>query len=278
MDNQSGKALVSLVKYGFDPEDSDLHSALIGDEDSGTIVGSVPIVSKTNIDEIMDISKSPTSGDLFLQENDSTIDQDEEEIDTLEELSGAQQSDIYKFLKSHYGDSFIRWEPETLRVVLADDLNSTDIPDNVWETILAIKTAAVGVSWDNYIAFEKSSLAISGMPVDPGSIQYVSPKQMYRMYTFMKEIDPGQTFSDEVLRYIAARLFSDNLVYSIGAFPDDVQTHIESLGVSRDLVTKVSEKLHSFGDLSRDSIPSFIGELSENAVDIQIARYLDMIS
>jgi len=154
------------------------------------------------------------------------------------------------------------------------------LPDTVWEAIQATRVAGAGVTWNSYLAFEKAALAISGQPVHPGFIQHVSVEEMAELYKLMTSIDPEGELSDEVDRYIAARMFADNYLYCGNVFPNDIQQHLFTLGTSRELTNAVHEKVNTILNTHNEntiSLSASIAALTHSMVDIQVARYISLL-
>lgn len=273
-------ANVEPLRYGANPDAlpanpvEGVKEVLIGDGEK--IIGSIPDIGPLESQTLIDTTYFEEA--IALSETEGPVGGDEKEVSF--EASTFNPSSVYKNLLEKYGEHFLEWEPETLRVVIADDFDLSDIPDSVWESILAMRVAGVGVTWEDYWAFEKASLAVAGLPVYPGQVQDVSVEDMAELYKVMVEINPEGVLNDEVSRYIAARMFSDGYLYAGAVFPPEVQNHLFSLGAPKDLTDSVHSKIKSILTETKDGVKSLgvvIQELSTSALDIQIGRYLSLL-
>lgn len=257
--------------------DSQGEEVLVGDGD-GEIIASVPVVNRLNSESLGDSSVGGSGEEFELDEQYSLIGGDPEED---WDLITADPASIYKNLYRAYGPKFLEWEPETLETVLKDDFDMDDIPDNIWSSILATRVAASGETRTNYVAFEKAAISIDHAPVHPGTLQDVSPHQMKALWDLIKELDldedgnPDNDLSDEVMRYIAARLHSDDYLYVRGIFPPQVQDFIIELGAPMGLLDMVREKIGSLK--SEETLIDFLENMGNSAVDVQVARYFSLI-
>jgi hypothetical protein len=272
---------VKPLTWNTDPDSvpsnpiAEVKEALVGDGES--IIGAIPDIGPVESESAFDTSYHD---EVILLDEISSLGSDTQDDTEEFDLTKLAPALVYSNLKEKYGDSFINWEPETLKIVLSDDFELNDIPDNVWESILATRVAGAGIMWEDYTAFEKGSLAVSGSPVHPGTIQHVSVEEMSEMYKLMNSIDPEGTLSDEVARYIAARMHTDGYLYCGSAFPSEVQEFIFELGAPRSLTDSVHEKVLLVLDQNKEGIRSLgvsIEDLGTSAVDIQVARYISLL-
>lgn len=269
--------IVRPLFHGDDPENSipsSTREALVGD--GVRIIGSVPNPSESDEDDISEtIQVDDLQDDDIYLGDPGNVTGDEEDSETDFDLISSSPATIYANLIGKYGNLFLSWEPETLRVVLQDDFDLDFVPDSLWEMIMAIKVVGAGAATEDYVAFEKAALAVAGSPVVPGRIQHVSPSEMAELCKLMKEIYGILDLSDEVERYIAARLFTDGFLFVGDVFPEEVQKHIMELGAPRELVKMTAKKVGEIVD--GGNIEEDLSALAENAVDIQVARYFSLI-
>lgn len=274
-------AIVQEMKWGSDPDRipvtpvSEAKEVLIGDEKE--IIGSLPDIGPVEAATIFETSYYEPGVRLEGADNLASDIESDDQIFNLEKLSPGV---LYNTLLKKYSDNFLEWEPETLRIVLKDDFELGDIPDNVWEAILATRVAGSGPTWLNWMAFEKASLAVSGSPVHPGTIQTVSVEEMAVLYKLMTSINPEGELSTEVERYIAARMYADNYLYCGGIFPSEIQNYIFELGAPKSLTDSVHEKVTLILDAHREGtkdLTTSIEELTHSQLDIQVARYISLL-
>jgi hypothetical protein len=195
----------------------------------------------------------------------------QEEDPGQEEISNIPHSEVSRLInaiKKRYGGRFSKWEPETLRAVLLDDLNG-EISDDLWQKLLAARTYAATGPWTRWDQFEKAAIAVTGGSVIPDRVQYISPTDIARALKVMQETTPGKKLSDEVLRYIAARLFYDQIMWVGDVFPIECQKYLYELGAPRSLVDACIER---FKNVSIQKVEAI--ELKENLVDIQVGKIL----
>jgi hypothetical protein len=271
---------VHQITWGADPDKvpvtpvTEVKEALIGDGEQ--IIGAIPDIGPVESATVFDVSYYDEA--ISLGEAKGII-SDVPEMGLETSLDKLSPEFIYSNLKGKYGESFLNWEPETLKIVLIDDFELDEIPDNLWESILATRVAGDGVTWDDYVAFEKAALAISGNPVHPGKIQHVSVEEMASLYKLMSRISPDEELSDEVARYIAARMHTDGYLYCGHVFPDAVQGFIFELGASRVLTDSVHEHVQGLlmSENVKEAVKESIEDLGTSEVDIQIARYISLL-
>lgn len=227
-----------------------------------SVIRTIPI-EKTRVieDEVED--------DFDVAGGEETVTEEKEPIiEELEEVSFKDVGNVIRALSKRYGDSYLKWEPETLFMVLRDELRE-DFPDEIKERILAARTFAVNGPWKEWHLFEKAAIGCTGGAVVLGQMQYISPEDIARTTKLMREVSPNKKFSDEVLRYIAARLYSDNILWTGDAFPIECQKYIIELGASKALVDSCRERFKELADVPINKI-----KLSENLIDMQVGRIL----
>lgn len=275
-------AYVQPITWGADSNKvpitpiTEVKEALIGD--GHQIIGTIPDIGPVESASVFDVSYYDEA--ISLGEAKGIV-SDIQSLDLETSLDKLSPEFLYTTIKSKYGESFINWEPETLKIVLMDDFSVEDIPDNVWEAILATRIAGEGIVWDDYTAFEKAALAVSGSPVQPGVFQHVSVEEITALYKLMSSISPEEELADEVARYIAARMHTDGYLYCGRVFPNSVQEYIFELGASKALTDSVHGYIQSMltgepGEV-KDKIRRKIESLGTSEVDIQIARYISLL-
>jgi hypothetical protein len=235
-----------------------------------------PKVVRDKVVRVIPIETVHANTDLVEEEQESKVRGGVETTYTQEDLDQEEISDIphgevsrlIKAIKKRYGDRFAKWEPETLKAVLLDDLKG-EISDDLWQKILAARTYASPGPWTRWDHFEKAAIAVTGGPVLPDRIQYISPADLARALKIMQETTPGKKLSDEVLRYIAARLFYDQIMWVGDVFPTECQKFLYELGAPRPLVDACIER---FKNISAQKLEDVA--LKENLVDIQVGKVL----
>jgi len=199
---------------------------------------------------------------------ETVIQQEEPDTTPIEDIPISDISDLIKAIKKRYGKKFETWEPETLFIVLQDDLKD-DLSDELKERILAARAYAADGPWTHYEEFEKAAIKTTGGVVRPNTIQYISPEDLARAIKLMKDLGPKREMSDEVLRYIAARLYEANIMWTGDVFPIECQKYIHDLGASEPLVNSCIERYKELSGLPMKKI-----NLNENLIDIQVGRIL----
>jgi len=186
----------------------------------------------------------------------------------LESYEAAGTKQLFDLLLKAYGHRLSTWEPETIFTVLQDDLDG-EISDTLKERILAIRIFMTDRPWTDWVAFEKAAIAVSGGHVDPEMIQYVSPASMAKAIAIMKSLDSRKIFSDEVQRYIAARLHAENHLYVTKRMPEKIQSYLQVLGVSGDLVKMCQKREPELKNMQNPPEPV-------NLVDLQVTKALSL--
>jgi hypothetical protein len=274
-------AIVQPLTHGSNPDAVpsnnlvEVKEVLIGDGDA--IIGSLPDVGPVEAATIFETGYYQTGVAL---EGADHLGSDIENSDPASGLEPLDPASLYLTLLGKYSESFIDWEPETLNLVIKDDFDLGEIPAVLWDKILATRIAGKGVSWNEWLAFEKSALAVSGSPVYPDVIQSVAPEEMSALFSLMRKIHPDKELSDEVSRYVAARMYADNFLYCGTVFPDNVQALIFELGASRQLVDATHEKVTEIVtrvNAGETSVVTAVALLNNSSLDIQVARYLSLL-
>lgn len=110
------------------------------------------------------------------------------------------------------GDCCEDWEPEAVRLEI-EDLGIEVAEENV-EAFMAIRASRLhpAFAWDANV-FENLTLALNNEPVDPGSIQYVTPPHIAWAVEQLRDLMPGEfEFDYEPVAYTVASCVHYGLV------------------------------------------------------------------
>lgn len=168
---------------------------------------------------------------------------------------------------SALGKDWILWEPETLWAEIKG-LGVT-LTEPLKAKIQAAKTLmTTDAFWRDHLAFEKVSVALNGGQPLFDQYQHPSPAMLARAITQASEVRKG-SFSDEVLKYIAAVAFEAGLL----VLPEPLDVAQESL----DEMTSHVVGRHVREEISRKWSESGVNGLSdglytETVTGIQLAR------
>jgi len=200
-----------------------------------------------------------------------TVEEHEDEIEVnIEDVSVGSLGDLIVLLKKKYGNTFIKWEPETLFTVLEDDTGGPVAREDR-ERILASRAFAVDGPWKEWELFEKAAIAATGGSAVLDTIQYISPEDMARTLSLMKKINPNGAFSDEVYRYIAARLYNDQIMWVGDIFPIECQKYLHELGAPKALAAACKERFKELSGIPLEEVAP-----AETLVDMQVGRILGL--
>lgn len=119
---------------------------------------------------------------------------------------------LYNKLNDEYGDSWLEFEPETIRGI-------EDVDELKFNAIMALQTIFSNQSDDNGVyftdwrIFEKIVLSLTGVVPDFTEIEHVEPHEIHYVCKLLKEMTGDVDFNSEVANYIVASYNTENLVY-----------------------------------------------------------------
>jgi len=164
------------------------------------------------------------------------------------------------------GKEWILWEPETL---WAEIKRLSTLTEPLKTKIQAVKTLlTTDAFWRDHLAFEKVVMGLNGSQAIFDSYQHPSPAMIARAIVQASEVRKG-TFSDEVLKYIAAVAFEAGFL----VLPEPLDVAQESL----DEMTSPVVGRHVREEIARKWSESGVngpseGMYTETVTGIQLAR------
>lgn len=110
-----------------------------------------------------------------------------------------------------FGNSWLKWEPETLWAEIKDETSSV-VSDEARDKINALRLLMVADNfWDEYTVFENTILAFNDQMVDPGYIQVCLPQELAYGLTVAGAIRL-RPFSSEIVNYVRGCCTQDGLI------------------------------------------------------------------
>lgn len=154
--------------------------------------------------------------------------------------------------------NWLEWEPETIRRII----NPTD--EKEFNKIMALQTVYNSqydqdddeFHFTDWFIFEKIVIALNDAKANFDTVEEAEPYEIHRA---LKLLDKPSSFSEEVLKYIAASYKSSNIVYC--PFIEEVNEYLDDT----DLKKKVSRKWYK--QFNVDNL-----KLEDTAINIQLRK------
>jgi hypothetical protein len=184
---------------------------------------------------------------------------------------------LNKVLNQAYGDTWIDWEPETIFKTIQMDFGAvpTVLNKNKIMAVSALRNSSTLLdSWD---AFQNLCVTFSGRIPNFHFMQYISPAEICSTLSKVKRITDSLNPGSEVRGYIAVICMNEGLCF----LPDSLrvaQDFLDSMGNDTELRDKIHQKLVSITDHQVMDPEDNTVELSEDPVDVGVAKALAIIS
>jgi len=119
---------------------------------------------------------------------------------------------VYNELNDEYGDSWLEFEPETIRGI-------EDVGELKFNAIMALQTIfssqsdGNGIYFTDWRIFEKIVLTFIGVVPDFNEIEHAEPHEIHYVCNLLKRIVGDVDFNSEVSDYVVASYKTENIVY-----------------------------------------------------------------
>lgn len=178
---------------------------------------------------------------------------------------------LYKKAIEYLGTDCLTWSPDARKEVF-EKKSGVKLSDNAFNMLEAMVTLNVTNSpWKESSIFEKIVWALNGYV--PNMMTMEIPPSYFINYcvAIMASIDPNETFSEDVLKYVASSFVNEGLFVlepPIISKIQDAQKYIDILFPNNNLKNKVKEE---WGKVIKSDLTEFTPN-EEDSISIQVGR------